>query len=849
MNKFDGLTYISLFSSAGVGCYGFQLEGFDCVATNEIVPRRLEVQKFNNKCKYSSGYICGDITNERVKQELYDQVDMWKLKEGLLTVDLLVATPPCQGMSVANHKKKSNEICRNSLVVESIKIINKIKPKFFIFENVPSFMKTVCTDIDGKECTISSAIENNLGGLYSYYSDVINFKDYGSCSSRRRSLVIGVLRDLADEISPIDLFPTLKREKTLREVIGSLRSFEKMGEIDSDDIYHFFRRYPERMRDWITGLDEGESAFDNYDDMKKPHRVINGEIVLNKRKNSGKYTRQYWDKVAPCIHTRNDQLASQNTIHPVDDRVFSIRELMLMMTVPSSFKWVEEDFDSLNQMSISKKNKFLKKEEIKIRQSLGEAVPTTIFQEIASNIKREISYACLKPSDIKKIISINKLNSFSNLENYINNNPNNLSYSSLSKIAEAANTNRHNNAAFYTSKALITELIKTLPSPAKNVVNIIEPSVGVGNFIPFIIKKFEGKIVNLDVVDIDDKSLEITKALLKKIEIPSTFKINYINADFLLYHFDKKYDYVIGNPPFIKMSSTSDLLKIYRKSSINKTSSNLCSFFLDKSIKIGCHICLILPKSILNTPEFSSSREYLKSKAVEDIIDFGELGFPGVLIETVAIHINNSSSPLNTNVVSLSNGFSICQSQNYIFDAKLPYWVIYRDAFFDEICSILDFGVFKVFRDRQITNNVLTESGDIRVLKSRNINNDGSEIVEIDGYDRYISRESAKNLAVFKYLDDDSVYLTPNMTYKPRLIKKPKHCLVNGSVAILIPNRKMKLSKRQTEFFSSEKYRVFLRKARNYQTRSLNIDSCSVYFYGVLKDAYEDCVSDGDSQQ
>lgn len=37
-------TYISLFSSAGIGCYGFKLEGFDCIATNELIARRLEIQ-------------------------------------------------------------------------------------------------------------------------------------------------------------------------------------------------------------------------------------------------------------------------------------------------------------------------------------------------------------------------------------------------------------------------------------------------------------------------------------------------------------------------------------------------------------------------------------------------------------------------------------------------------------------------------------------------------------------------------------------------------------------------------------------------------------------------------------
>ena len=35
------LTYISLFSSAGVGCYGFTQEGFECIATCELIEQRL----------------------------------------------------------------------------------------------------------------------------------------------------------------------------------------------------------------------------------------------------------------------------------------------------------------------------------------------------------------------------------------------------------------------------------------------------------------------------------------------------------------------------------------------------------------------------------------------------------------------------------------------------------------------------------------------------------------------------------------------------------------------------------------------------------------------------------------
>ena len=33
-------TYISLFSGAGIGCYGFKLENFNCISTVEILEKR-----------------------------------------------------------------------------------------------------------------------------------------------------------------------------------------------------------------------------------------------------------------------------------------------------------------------------------------------------------------------------------------------------------------------------------------------------------------------------------------------------------------------------------------------------------------------------------------------------------------------------------------------------------------------------------------------------------------------------------------------------------------------------------------------------------------------------------------
>lgn len=106
------LTYISLFSSAGVGCYGFKKANYECVATCELLSSRMAIQKANNKCKYESGYIVGDITTPEIKQKLYNEINLWQKIENITNIDVIIATPPCQGMSTANYKKvmKQNAI-------------------------------------------------------------------------------------------------------------------------------------------------------------------------------------------------------------------------------------------------------------------------------------------------------------------------------------------------------------------------------------------------------------------------------------------------------------------------------------------------------------------------------------------------------------------------------------------------------------------------------------------------------------------------------------------------------------------------------------------------------------------
>ena len=838
--KKNPLTYVSLFSSAGVGCYGFKVEDFECVASVEIIERRLNVQKHNNKCRYESGYIADDIVEEKTKERIRKEIDLWKKNHGVKELDVLIATPPCQGMSVANHKK-GDELARNSLVVESIKIVDETRPKFFIFENVRAFLNSLCTDIDGKDKKIREAIELNLGGKYNIHYQVINFKDYGNPSSRTRTLVLGVRKDL-QEITPLDFMPVLQREKTVREVIGKLPSLKRMGESDDKDVYHNFRPYAEHMLSWIEKTKEGESAFDNKDPKRRPHKVVNGKMISNAKKNGDKYSRCFWDKVSPCVHTRNDIFASQATIHPCDNRVFSIRELMRLMSIPDSFRWSSIPENELNNFSPEEKSKFLKKEEMNIRQSLGEAVPTIIFRQIAQHIKRSIQKKVLEDKEVERIIQSDNLGEIENLKTFLNKNLQNYSFAELSKIVELANAYRFKHAAYYTRQDICFTVIKDLPDASNyNSIKILEPSVGAGNFLPLLIEKYESvSRVQIDVIDIDNNAIDILKILIRKLDIPKNITINYLNEDFLLFgrsglfaNEEIRYDIVVGNPPFGKITDNEALLLEYKKGKNNTKTSNLFSFFLEKAVNHANIVALIIPKSFLSAPEFNATREFVSRFAISKITDYGERGFKGVKIETISLIIDTKKIGIHNRTLIESYvkneiGF---KDQNYICSQEFPYWLVYRDSLFDEIALKLRFGVFTAYRDRQITKQITKIKGRVRVLKSRNIGS--NKIVNIPNYDSYV--DEYKNLSIAKYINHNEAVLVPNLTYNPRACFLPKNTIVDGSVAILIPINKVKITENDLAYYNSDEFVGFYKVARNYGTRSLNIDNNSVFFFGLLK--------------
>ncbi|HEM5253843.1 TPA: DNA cytosine methyltransferase, partial [Streptococcus suis] len=98
----------SMFSNIGVAEAYLEKIGFDVVVANELEERRAKL--------YSSIYprtemIVGDITNQ-------DVFDMFVEKAKSKNVDVLMATPPCQGMSTAGRQQIDDD--RNMLILPVI---------------------------------------------------------------------------------------------------------------------------------------------------------------------------------------------------------------------------------------------------------------------------------------------------------------------------------------------------------------------------------------------------------------------------------------------------------------------------------------------------------------------------------------------------------------------------------------------------------------------------------------------------------------------------------------------------------------------------------------------------------
>ena len=340
---------ISLFSCSGVGETYLENIGIHTVVANELLKDRAEVYKYRFP---NTDMVVGDIKEK--KDELID-----KALEN--NVELLIATPPCQGMSNIGKRDYIGDE-RNYLIFDVFDIIDAVRPKYILIENVPKFLD-MYYPYKGDVKSLVDIILAKYGDEYDAKFGVYNAKDYLVPQSRKRAFVRLFKKGLTWDD------PEVEKEITLREAIGHLPSIES-GE-DSGIKWHIGPKHSARHIEWIKHTPTGHTAFDNevYYPQKEDGKRISGY--------HNTYRRLEWDKPCPTRTMKSGSVSGSNNCHPgrlkddgtySDARCLSLLELFIVSSLPP-------DLDLPDGLS-----------ESFIRDIVGEGVPPKMMEVFLKQI-------------------------------------------------------------------------------------------------------------------------------------------------------------------------------------------------------------------------------------------------------------------------------------------------------------------------------------------------------------------------------------------------------------------------------------------------------------------------------
>ena len=203
-------TIIDLFAGCGGLSEGFYRKGYKALLHLEIdktacqtLKRRMEYYYYSNQ-EIEDAVLCADITSEGIIEEIDKRVHE--------PVDIIIGGPPCQAFSTVGRAvspDSMNNDPRNYLFENYLQILNHIKPKMFIFENVKGILSAHPQGVK-----IFDIIVREMSKTYKIVSDpktiLLNAADYGVPQIRERVILIGVRKDI-DYIDTEDIYKSIEK--------------------------------------------------------------------------------------------------------------------------------------------------------------------------------------------------------------------------------------------------------------------------------------------------------------------------------------------------------------------------------------------------------------------------------------------------------------------------------------------------------------------------------------------------------------------------------------------------------------------------------------------------------------
>ena len=373
---------LSLFANVGIAEARFAELGIKILVANEIVEDRA---KFYSEVYPETHMICGDITDDTVRDNIVSE----SIEKH---VNFVIATPPCQGMSVAGNRDANDP--RNQLIYYAIDVIKRVKPDYVLLENVPRQLTTKIV-VDGKEVKIPEYIRAELSNDYTFNTETLaKAKDFSVPQLRERNIFLLVKKELGFTWE----FPEKQPTVTLEEAIGDLPSLdpqlregmkltrEKFPDFDKKkkagiavSKWHHPPVHPWRHVEWMMHTPTGKSAI--YNEVYFPQKKDGSEIKAH----HNHYRRMNWDKPSRTITMFNNYISTLASVHPgrpyqkdgetlySDPRALSVYELLIVMTIPTDWPipdWVDDSF---------------------LRSVIGEGIPSKMSRDIMGELIKQIS--------------------------------------------------------------------------------------------------------------------------------------------------------------------------------------------------------------------------------------------------------------------------------------------------------------------------------------------------------------------------------------------------------------------------------------------------------------------------
>ena len=328
-------TVIDLFAGVGGLSLGFEMAGFNIALANEYDPSLADAYVRNRP---GTSMIVEDITKLPVNETFGPY-------RGKVTV--VIGGPPCQGFSQKGKRKSINDP-RNFLFRYFFEVVRKVKPKYFVIENVPNLLTT-------EKGLFKNEIIELFGGVgYVVSCGVLCAADFGVPQDRHRTCIIGKY----DSVNPVSLPVPNGIHTTIWDAISDL-SYLESGEGEEEQPY---RNAP--MSDYQRMLRKGSKVLFNHVATKHSKLTLErlkmiapgkGKEMLpvehhTKSIYSGTWCRMKKDGIAKTITTRYDTPSSGEFTHPYLNRAITTREAARIQSFPDIFHFYGSKSSQMKQV-------------------------------------------------------------------------------------------------------------------------------------------------------------------------------------------------------------------------------------------------------------------------------------------------------------------------------------------------------------------------------------------------------------------------------------------------------------------------------------------------------------------